>query len=90
MKLSLLLEKLVFNIMNNRTSKKKINGMVNAMKNSNGKFFSLTTTTTGGPINAQFRQETPYYVVVNDRNGGRTRKFSKSSLVRLKMGQTEI
>ena len=89
MKLSLLLEKLVFNIMNNRTNK-KINGMVNAMKNSNGKFFSLTTTTTDGPINAQFRQETPHYVVVNDRNGGRTRRFSKSSLVGLKMGQTEI
>ena len=81
----------VFKIMSKTRNNKKVNGIINAMKNSRGKFFTLTTTTTNRPINAQFVSESTSYVTVRDRNAGNaTRKFAKRSLSGLKMGEVQI
>lgn len=83
-------EKLAFKIMNTKNTKTKVNRIVNAMKESKGKFFSLTTNTSSGPISAQFLMQTPCYVWVRDRNAGENRKFAKRTLQSLKMGSVEI
>ena len=67
----------------------KTNSIVKAISASKGRFFGLTTR-QGETLNAQFVRETPKYVVVRDRNAKRTRKFAKTSLQKLSMGQTQI
>lgn len=57
----------------------KNNQIVDIMKQSRGRFFGLNTK-QGETLNAQFVKETPYYVVVRDRNSQRVRKFAKRSL----------
>ena len=68
---------------------RKVNRIVNTMKQSGGRFFGLRTK-SGGSYNAQFVNETPRYVVIHDRNAGTRRKFAKTSLTGLKMGSVSI
>ena len=68
---------------------KKTKNIVNAISASRGRFFGLTTR-QGETLNAQFVRETPSYVIVRDRNAKTTRKFAKTSLQKLSMGQTQI
>lgn len=58
---------------------KNNNQIVEAMKLSRGRFFGLSTK-QGETLNAQFVKETPFYVVIKDRNAQRVRKFAKTSL----------
>lgn len=60
-----------------------MNDALNAIRNTKGQFFGLTTKTT--TLNAQFRGETPSYVKVWDRNENRLRRFNKKSLVKVNM-----
>jgi hypothetical protein len=76
--------------MNNKQDNKKINSIVDAMKQSSGKYFSLRTKTFPRPINARFVRETPNYVTVLDRNSNYERKFSKRSLRSLNMGEVRF
>ena len=68
---------------------RKVNRIVNTMKKSGGRFFGLRTK-NGSRYNAQFVNETPNYVVIHDRNAGAKRKFAKTSLSGLKMGEVTI
>ena len=68
---------------------KKVNRIVNTMKKSGGRFFGLRTK-QGESYNAQFVNETPSYVIIHDRNAGVRRKFAKTSLTGLKMGEVSI
>jgi hypothetical protein len=63
--------------------------IVTAMRTSRGRFFGLHTT-AGEKMNAQFCYDTPKTVVVYDRNNFRHRRLSKSSLLRLGMGDVQI
>ena len=60
-----------------------MNDALNAIRNTKGQFFGLTTKTE--TLNAQFRGETPSYVKVWDRNENRLRRFRKNSLVKVNM-----
>lgn len=71
--------------MKNNTEQK----IVNAMLNSKGRFFSLTTK-NGGLFNAQFVRETPSTVVIYDRNKALHRRVNKSSLDSFGMGSVKI
>lgn len=71
--------------MSNNTKQK----IVNAMRNSKGRFFSLTTK-HGEVFNAQFVHETPHTVVINDRNKYIHRRIHKSSLDGFGMGSVQI
>ncbi len=68
---------------------RKINRIVKTMKGSKGRFFGLTTK-SGDQFNAQFVKETPQYVVINDRNAKKIRKFAKSSLSGINLGEVKI
>ena len=68
---------------------RKINRIVNTMKKSGGRFFGLRTK-SGNSYNAQFVKETPNYVVIHYRNAQQQRKFAKTSLAGLNMGETRI
>jgi|GEM_PF-2106348 len=67
----------------------KQQNIVNAMTNSRGRFFGLSTK-QGANINAQYVEQTPSYVVVYDRNSFNYRKIAKTSLTRLSMGAVQI
>jgi hypothetical protein len=71
--------------MSNNTETK----IVNAMRNSKGRFFSLETK-RGQVFNAQFSYETPSTVVIYDRNNFLHRRLNKSSLARFGMGQVQL
>jgi hypothetical protein len=68
---------------------RKTKNIVKAISASRGRFFGLTTR-QGETVNAQFVRETPSYVIVRDRNAKVTRKFAKTSLQKLSMGDTQI
>lgn len=68
---------------------RKVNRIVKAMKNSKGRFFGLRVK-SGDQFNAQFVKETPQYVVIHDRNAQQTRKFAKSSLSGINLGEVRI
>lgn len=53
--------------------------MLNAIRNSKGRFFGLYTK-QGESLNAQLQSETDQTIVVYDRNFNRTRRFSKTSI----------
>jgi hypothetical protein len=72
--------------MNKQSNQDKI---VNAIRNSKGRFFGLRTK-GGDSINAQFVSETPSYVVVYDRNRDFQRKLAKSSLAGVSMGKVRV
>lgn len=63
--------------------------IVNAMRQSKGRFFSLSTK-NGSVFNAQFSYETPKTVVIYDRNNFSHRRLNKSSLRRLGMGKIQV
>tara|TARA_R100001509_G_scaffold113152_1_gene68520 strand:+ start:5153 stop:5377 length:225 start_codon:yes stop_codon:yes gene_type:complete len=59
---------------------KKVNMRVmNAIRNSKGRFFGLYTK-QGESVNAQLQSETDQTIVIYDRNYNRTRRFSKASI----------
>ncbi len=58
-----------------------MNNTLNAIRNTKGRFFGLTTKTE--TLNAQFRGETESFIKVWDRNENRMRRFKKNSLVKV-------
>ena len=68
---------------------RKVNRIVNTMKKSGGRFFGLRTK-QGESYNAQYDNEKPSYVIIHDRKAGVRRKFAKTSLTGLKMGEVSI
>jgi hypothetical protein len=71
------------NIVSPDNQNNNMNDALNAIRNTKGQFFGLTTKTT--TLNAQFRGETPSYVKVWDRNNAEMRRFHKKSLVKVNM-----
>jgi len=67
----------------------KTNSIVEAIGQSRGRFFGMTTR-QGETINAQFVSQTPRYVIVRDRNASEIRKFAKTSLETVSMGKVRI
>ena len=67
----------------------KTNRIVKNMKSSGGRFFGLRTK-NGLSYNAQFVSESSKYVTIRDRNAGKQRKFAKTSLAGLKLGELSI
>jgi hypothetical protein len=65
------------------------NKIVEAMRLSEGRFFSLSTK-HGQLINAQFAYETPKTVVIYDRNNFTHRRLNKTSLSKFGMGAVQI
>jgi len=68
---------------------RKVNRIVKAMKSSKGRFFGLQIK-NGDQFNAQFVKETPKYVVIHDRNAKERRKFAKTSLSGINLGEVRI
>jgi len=64
---------------------RKQRSALNSIRKSGGRFFGLYTT-QGGVINAQFTSESPFYIVVHDRNSGRSLKLAKSSIEKVTLG----
>jgi len=58
-----------------------MNNTLDAMRNTKGRFFGLTTKTR--TLNAQFLGETKYFVKIYDRNENRNCRFHKNSLLRV-------
>jgi len=75
--------------MSNKSKNKNQGNIVNAMKSSKGRFFSLTTK-SGDRISAQFVDETPQTVVIYDRNRFLYRRLNKTSLQRFSMGSLQL
>ena len=65
------------------------NQMLNAIRQSKGRFFGVYTT-QGESINAQFSSETPSYVVIYDRNKKTRRKLAKTSLLGVRISEKTI
>lgn len=59
-----------------------MNNAIDKIRNSGGRFFGLYTK-QGAAYNAQFRNETPNYIMFWDRNNKVERKVAKSSIQRV-------
>jgi len=59
--------------------------ILNAIRNTNGRFFGLYTK-QGESLNAQLQSETDQTIVIYDRNFNRTRRFSKTSIAGVRSG----
>ena len=62
------------------TARTSIASILNKITNSKGRFFGLYLK-NGETFNAQFRRETPSYVMVYDRTSSTMRKVLKTSIV---------
>lgn len=51
---------------------------LSAIRRTSGRYFGLRTTTE--TVNARLLSETPSTILVEDRNAGRVRRFTKSSI----------
>jgi|TARA_R110000824_G_scaffold330015_1_gene516755 hypothetical protein len=66
---------------------KKVNMRVmKAIRNSKGRFFGLYTK-QGESLNAQLQSETDQTIVVYDRNFNRQRRFSKTSILGVRIAE---
>ena len=57
-----------------------------AIRNTKGRFFGLYTT-QGQSLNVQLRGETDNYLHVYDRNAAVDRKFAKTSICGMRVGE---
>lgn len=62
------------------TSKMSTASILTRITNSKGRFFGLSLK-SGETFNAQFRRETPAYVMVYDRTSSTLRRVLKTSIV---------